>query len=160
MKKGVKQQRKPRMRTAKCPICGERFSPQGVAGHLRFVHALEGKNMNKERQAALAGGVGGVLERARKTRELLAELKAIREERDELRKRRPENDRLAGASAAVKREQQVCDDALAMLEGEALDLHNEIRALHGQKPLVRRDRSWVWDDALEEQAEPTQAEAE
>ena len=40
-----------------CPICGESFSSQGLAGHLQLKHKLEGEELQREyRKVVPAGG--------------------------------------------------------------------------------------------------------
>ena len=47
----------------KCPKCGDSFTTQGIRGHLRFTHELEGDELDnaheEARDASSASGGGG-----------------------------------------------------------------------------------------------------
>lgn len=116
-----------RKRTAQCPECGEFFSPQGLAGHMRFKHDLE----SDEAADVLArvSVQGGVSERAKKTLELVQQLGELRDELQKLEKHGSDwDDQLP----PVLNE---CKEALAEHE---LYLVNELRKLRGKPELVRR----------------------
>ena len=37
----------PRARSIECPECGKKFTPQGIAGHLRMAHGVESEKANQ-----------------------------------------------------------------------------------------------------------------
>lgn len=43
-----------RAKTARCPECGEKYSPQGLVGHLRFHHGKGVKNVKTAQRKAVS----------------------------------------------------------------------------------------------------------
>jgi hypothetical protein len=123
----MREKHERRKRTAKCPKCGELFSPQGLNGHLRFTHGLGGDEMKQQQEAAVI--VAGVTERARRTAELVRQLRDLQAQRLELSKpdERDEND-------------DAYRDCASALDAAVLEVRNEIRKLQDKPPLVAVQR--------------------
>jgi hypothetical protein len=135
-----------RKRTAKCPECGEFFSPQGLHGHLKYTHGLRGEEMKQQQAAAVLAG--GVVERAHHTRELITELETIRKKLKELRPQRRTGDGWGNYTT-----DGAISDACDALEARELEVRNEIRKLEGKPPLVlklvKKRGFWSSSESLE-----------
>jgi hypothetical protein len=142
----MKARNERRKRTAKCPMCGELFSPQGLNGHLRFTHGMRGDEMRQQQGAAVIAG--GVAERSRHTRDLIAELETIRAKLNELRPKAEKSDGWGGHTP-----DGAITDACEALEARELEVRNEIRKLQGKPPLawttVRRSTFWGPRESVE-----------
>jgi hypothetical protein len=121
-----------RKRSARCPECGQFFSPQGLNGHLRFHHGQEGTTVKTaQREAVIAGGIA---ERAKATMELVRQLKQVREQKLELVQLAEDDggDLFAEADEAMA-------DAVAALTLSEQELRAELRkAANRGEPLPKK----------------------
>lgn len=123
----VRIQRETRKRTRVCPECKELFSPQGLNGHLRFKHKLEGEAVKEHAEAAMVTVTDGITERVDTTMGLIDRLNAIRGHIEGLPQQSLFGDR-----------DETVDDCLVALKRREHECRNEIRKLAG-KPLIE----WV-----------------
>lgn len=118
-----------RRRTKVCPECGKAFSPQGLNGHLRFKHGLEGQAVTQQTEAATVTVADGLAERTDITVGLIDRLKGVRREMENLPQR--------GFFADEDGCDEAMDDCLAALQLRELEIRNEVRKLSG-RPALRR----------------------
>lgn len=107
-----------RARTARCPECGEYFSPQGLSGHLRFTHGIKGREVKQKMSGASVAT--GVAERSRQTLDLVAQIKAVQQELQEL---------ASQGSLFGFFKDETLEDCKAALRDRELELRNEIRKM-------------------------------
>ena len=130
----ARAQREVRKRTRVCPECGELFAPQGLNGHLRWKHGLEGEAVKEQTEAATVTVADGLAERADITTELIGQLHRIQ---GEIKNLPPANDGWGNPDEVVA-------DCRIALDKRELEIHNEIRKLGGQGPLKRiKKRGWM-----------------
>jgi hypothetical protein len=58
-----------------CVVCGKKFDPQGLAGHMRFVHGLEPSDQKKNPAANASLDVKSLMDELKVLKERKAELK-------------------------------------------------------------------------------------
>jgi hypothetical protein len=116
-----------RKRSARCPECGQYFSPQGLNGHLRFHHGQEGETVKTAQKEAVISG--GIAERAKTTMELVRQLKQVREQKAEV-------EELATDSWGA--EDEAMSDALAALTLSEQELRAELRKASGRDQLPKK----------------------
>lgn len=114
-----------RKRSARCPECGQFFSPQGLNGHLRFHHGQEGETVKTAQKEAVISG--GIAERAKTALELVRQLKQVHEERLGLEKKRDDWD-----------EDSVLENAIATLKHAEKELSDELRKASGRDQLPKK----------------------
>jgi hypothetical protein len=137
----MRHKNETRKRSARCPECGQFFSPQGLNGHLRFHHGQEGKTVKTaQKEAVIAGGIA---ERARVTMELVRQLKQVREQKLELEKFADEDD---GDDLFGGEPDQAMADAIAALTLSEKELSAELRKASGRNDLPAKKPGFL--DAL------------
>jgi hypothetical protein len=116
-----------RKRSARCPECGQFFSPQGLNGHLRFHHGQEGKEVKTaQKEAVIAGGIA---ERARTAMELVRQLKQVRKDKLELEEE---------IEDGFFTSDQAMEDAIATLKLAEKELTDELRKASGRDQLPKK----------------------
>jgi len=134
-----------RKRSARCPECGQFFSPQGLNGHLRFHHGQEGETVKTaQKEAVIAGGIA---ERAKTAMELVRQLKQVREQRRELEEEIEDD---WGTDEAMA-------DAIATLKRAEKELSDELRKASGRDQLPKKkgflDTLFSSDEGAESESE-------
>lgn len=137
----ARAERETRKRTRVCPECGEHFSPQGLNGHLRFKHGLEGEAVKEQTEVATVTVAEGIRDRTDATVGLIDRLKGIRREIAKIAES-PVQEGLFHSEP-----DEAMQDCLAALEERELEIRNEIRKLTGKPPLKRGTRP-VWGGLL------------
>lgn len=134
---------KKREQTERCPLCGDKFSPQGLDGHLRMGHNVDPKEVLGAGPSSEDGTDDTTWKRMDQVFHLVDRIKECREKREEIE----ELDR-----SNFMRNDLSCQEAIEQLEELERELRSKLEKIREEGPNEQPEIEGL-DEAVEEAEE-------